>query len=219
MRAWLPIGALVVALLWGSAAAHAGPPSKRGSERGSGRGSLKGPVRAAEVEPPPAEFEPEPTEVEPEPTEVEPAPAPLGEDPAKRQLADERSRLQHRQRLFGGLGWTGAALTLGLVTSGIAIGVLAQQRSDDLSLLTVQRENGVAPVFDSGQRETYERLQQEGQSLRSATIGCIVAGGVAAVGTGLLFYGQSRAEAAHKKLSLVPIVSGNTTGLALLGSF
>ncbi len=203
----LPIGALLVALVLGCTAASAAPPSGKVQSR---------PV---EVEPPPAEFEPPPAEAEPPPAEAEPAPAPLGEDPEERKLAEEKRGLLRRQKLFGGLGFTGVAITLGLVTSGITVGILAQQRSDDLGLLTVQKEGGVAPVYDAGQRETYERMMQEGKSLRAATIGCIVAGGVAAIGTGLLFYGQSRAESAHKKLSFVPMVSGNTTGLALVGNF
>lgn len=174
------------------------------------------PVRAAEVEPPP-------TETEPPPLEVEPPPEALREDPIEPKpdpkLQAEKQALARRQRIFSGLGFASAALTAGLLVTGPTLGVLAQNRSDELSRLTVQSENGIAPMYDADQRSTYERLQQEGLLFRSATIGFFVAGGVAAIGTGLLFYGQSRTESAQKKLSLFSVVTGNTTGLALLGRF
>ena len=103
--------------------------------------------------------------------------------------------------------------------TGTTLGVLAQNRSDDLSRLTVQSENGIAPMYDADQRSTYERLQQEGLLFRSATIGffrrrwrCRNRNWAS-----VLWTQPHRVRA--EKLSLFPVVTGNTTGLALLGRF
>jgi len=193
-----------------------------GSARDSHTAEIKQ-TRSAAVDPPepaPAplrEEEPPPAEVEPPPLEIEPAPSPLrGESPEER-LAAQRAALSRKLRIYEGVGYGGVALTVGLVASGVTLGVLAQSRSDELSVQTVQRENGLPPLYDSTQRETYERLQSEGQSFRRATIACFVIAGATALGTGLLFWGGSRVESAQKKLAIVPALTGNQAALAVLG--
>lgn len=163
------------------------------------------------------EIEPPPTEVEPPPTEIEPPPAPLREELSVSPKSAETDSLSRTLRRYDAGGYTGVALTVGLVTSGIVLGVLSQQRSDELSVLTTQRENGLPPVYDQSQRENYERLQSEGQQFNRATIGCLVVSGVTALGTGVLFWARSRAESAGKKLSLLPTLSGTQAGLMVVG--
>jgi len=167
----------------------------------------------------PAEVEPEPAEYEPPPAEVEPPPAPLKEDSAQKNAEAERARLARKQAVYGGLGWTGVGITLGLAVSGTTLGVLSQRRSDELSLLTTQTDRGVPKVYDADLRANYERLQQEGRDYRSAMIGCLIGAGVFAVGAGSLFYGQNRAETEEKKLSFVPLLTSQSVGLALGGRF
>lgn len=222
-------GVIFVTLLLGAHAAQAGESRHhhRRSHHHAAATVQSAPVAVAARPAPPIakepEVEPPPNEVEPPPIEVEPPPAALREELVEHKpdpkLEAEKQALARRHRLFSGLGWTSAAITIGLVVSGTTLGVLAQKRSDDLSLLTVQKDNGIAPIYDADQRSTYEQLQLDGQRFSRATIGCFIAGGVAAIGTGLLFYGQNRTEAAQDKLSLIPVLTGNTTGLALIGRF
>lgn len=175
-----------------------------------------GSVRADEPpEPEPAEYEPPPAELEPEPIQK----ADKKQAEAERKLKQQRAGVKRRQQLYAGFGWSGAAITLALIGSGTTLGLLAQSRSDELGLLTVKKDDGVAKVFEGETRTEYERLKQEGTQFGRATIGCLVAAGVMAVGTGALFYGQTRADNELKKLSWLPFVSQNKVGLAFGGSF
>lgn len=177
------------------------------------------PAAASQQRAPIADEEPPPTEVEPPPTEFEPPPAPLREDGSKQQLLHQKSALDRKMKIYGAIGYVGVALTAGLVVSGVTLGLLTQSRSDELGRLTVQSESGLAPIYDATQRDNYERLQLEGQNFQRATIGCLVAAGVTALGSGILFWQQSRAESAQKKLSWIPVptVNQHQAALAVVG--
>lgn len=166
-------------------------------------------------EPPPAQV----LDEEPAPAEREPEPGPLREDPDQiariKQQQDRKAALDRSRRTYQAIGAVGATLTTALAISGITLGLLAQHRSDELSLLTVQRENGRAPLYDEAQRQQYEQLQQEGRTFQRATIACFVTVGVTALGSGLLFWQASRKESAIKKLALIPLPQLSTQQLAL----
>lgn len=164
-------------------------------------------------EPPPAPL----LDEEPPPTEVEPDPGPLREDTAQTNLLAQRAALARQHRIYGATGYVGAALTIGLVVSGVTLGLLTQSRSDELSRFTVQSDNGLPPLYDAAQRDSYERLQLEGHTFQKATIACFTVAGVTAIGTGLLFWKQSRVESAQKKLAILPTVSANHVALAVIG--
>ncbi len=164
-------------------------------------------------EPPPAPL----LDEEPPPTEVEPDPGPLRDDTAQNNLLAQKAALGRQHRIYGATGSVGAAFTIGLVVSGITLGLLTQSRSDELSRLTVQSDSGVPPLYDAAQRDSYERLQLEGQTFQKATIACFTVAGITAIGTGLLFWKQSRIESAQKKLAILPAVSTNGAALAVIG--
>ncbi len=164
-------------------------------------------------EPPPAPL----LDEEPPPTEVEPDPGPLRDDTAQANLLAQRAALAGQHRFYGATGYVGAAFTVGLVVSGVTLGLLTQSRSDELSRFTVQSDNGLPPLYDAAQRDSYERLQLEGQTFQKATIACFTIAGVTAIGTGLLFWKQSRIESAQKKLAILPTGSANHVALAVIG--
>ena len=151
------------------------------------------------------------------PQEEEPPPAPLLPDPAELELVAQRRTLAKKHSAYGAVGYTAAALTFGWVVAGSTLGMLAQSRSDELSRLTLQAGTGLPPVYDDAQREAYERVQQEGQSFRRATIACFIVAGGAALGTGVLFWRRSRVESAQKKLALIPSLSSQHASLTLIG--
>ena len=184
---------------------------------------LRSPVaHAAEPpEPPPASV----AETEPPPEEREPESSPLREDPTQQaeaaQQAARRASLERSRRAYQVTGSIGAALTTAFVVSGITLGLLSQHRSDELTLLTVQRENGLAPTYDSVQRQPYEQVQQEGRSFQRAAIACFVTAGVTALGSGILFWQVNRKDSALKKLALhpLPLFSQQQFALSLSGSW
>jgi hypothetical protein len=184
---------------------------------------LRSPVaRAAEPpEPPPASV----TDEEPPPAEREPEPSPLREDPEQlalaRQQAARRASIERSRRAYQVTGTIGAALTAAFVVSGITVGLLAQRRSDELTLLTVQRENGLAPTYDAAQRQQFEQVQQDGHSFQRATIACFVTAGATALGSGILFWQVNRKDSALKKLALrpLPLFSQQQFALTLSGSW
>lgn len=183
--------------------------------------SLLIPLRSAAAyaadpsEPPPAPL----LDEEPPPTEREPEPAPLREDPEQAarasQQAARRASLEHSRRAYQVTGAVFATLTTAFAISGITLGLLTQSRSDDLSLLTVQRENGLAPLYDAAQRQQYDLLGQEGRTFQRAAIACFVTAGVTALGSGILFWQVSRRDSALKKLALTPLPSVTQQQLAL----
>lgn len=151
------------------------------------------------------------------PQEEEPPPAPLLPDPAEIELAAQKRALAKKHSAYGAVGYTAATLTFGWVVAGTTLGMLAQSRSDELSRLTLQSGTGLPPIYDEAQREAYERVQQEGQSFKRATIACFIVAGGAALGTGVLFWRRSHVESAQKKLALIPSLSSQHAALALVG--
>jgi hypothetical protein len=202
--------ALSLALSW------AGPTPARAD----GVPAAAAPAPAAEPpEPPPAPLE-----------EPEPDPAPLFVEKTAAERAAEAAALAERERqaqaratalrAYTGLGWTGAALTLSLVVTGVSFGVLAQSRSDALSRLSTQSSDGFPPIYDPSQHAEWLRLQDEGPQFSRGAIGTLISAGVLAVGTGVLFWARERRfgkdlTAAAPTWQLRP--SGS--GLALLGRF
>jgi hypothetical protein len=133
--------------------------------------------------------------------------------PSPRESAVETAR-------FYNIGaWTGVGVTLALVVTGTVLGVLAQHRSDDLSLATVQRPGGVAPIYDAEARDAYETLQREGRAFSRVTIASFCLAGVTAVASGLLFWDATRINKSSAGLALRPSFSGKEGMLTLSGRF
>lgn len=172
-----------------------------------------------EPEPPPAPLEdPEP---DPAPLRVEKTAAELAAEAAER--AEKERQVQARAaalRAYSGVAWTGVALTLGLLVTGVTFGVLAQNRSDSLSRLSTQNIDGFPPVYDASYHADWLRLQDEGPQFNRVIIGTLISAGVLAAGTGVLFWARERRfgkdlSAAAPQLNLR--VGG--PGLALAGRF
>lgn len=166
----------------------------------------------AEVEPPPAPL------VEPEPPEPEPAPLVTIEPPLKDSVPPPKDT-RGLQRGLRGTAWVGVAATLGLVTAGIVFGVLTQQRSDALSLSTVQQIGGLPPIYDAAQHKDYTDLQSQGQTFNNATIACFAVGGALALTSGILFWNAARLQGKPKSLALRSIGVPAGGGMVLTGSF
>lgn len=166
----------------------------------------------AEVEPPPAPL------TEPEPPEPEPAPLITIEQPPK-EIVPLPKDTRGLQRGLRGTAWVGVAATLSLVTAGIVLGVLTQQRSDALSLSTAQQSGGLAPVYDAAQHQAYTDLQSQGQTFNSATIACFAVGGALALTSGILFWNAARLQGKPKSLALRSLGVSAGGGMVLTGSF
>ncbi len=200
--------ALSLALSW------AGPTSARADGV---------PAAAAQAADPP---EPPPAPLE----EPEPDPAPLVVEKTAAERAAEAAALAERERqvqaraaalrAYSGLGWTGAALTLGLVITGVSFGVLSQNRSDALSRLSTQSSDGFPPVYDASQHAEWLRLQDEGPLFSRVAIGTLISAGVLAVGTGVLFWARER-RFGKDLTAAAPTwqLRSSGSGLALLGRF
>jgi hypothetical protein len=102
------------------------------------------------------------------------------------------------------VAWAGVAVTLASLTAGIVFGVLAQQRSDSVSLSTTQLQNGVAPVYDAAQASALTNLQNQGQSYNGAAITLLLVSGVAAVTSGVLFWDAAGLAPKEDRLALAP---------------
>ena len=210
MRAWQRLGpAVLVGVLLFGKAAFAAPDAYASQEATVTTAGAA--IDSAEPAPAPLVDE------KSLPQEEEPPPAALLPDPAEIELAAQKRTLAKKHSAYGAVGYTAAALTFGWVVAGSTLGMLAQSRSDELSRLTLQSGTGLPPVYDDAQREAYERVQQEGQSFKRATIACFIVAGGAALGTGLLFWRRSRVESAQKKLALIPSLSNQHASLALVG--
>jgi hypothetical protein len=210
MSAWRRLGpaALVGVLLFGKAAFAA--PDVQASQ---GTTATTEGAAIDSAEPAPAPLVDEKSLQQ----EEEPPPAALLPDPAEIELAAQKRTLAKKHSAYGAVGYTAAVLTFGWVVAGSTLGMLAQSRSDELSRLTLQSGTGLPPVYDDAQREAYERVQQEGQSFKRATIACFIVAGGATLGTGVLFWRRSRVESAQKKLALIPSLSSQHASLALVG--
>lgn len=122
--------------------------------------------------------------------EIEPPPAPLLPEPGE---AEARPLTGGRpDRPYVVAGYSGVALTLALVTAGTTLGLLAQQRADQLSQHTAQIEGGLPPIYDAAQHARYVELQDQGQRLAPAAVACFVIAGLSATATGLLFWDRQR---------------------------
>lgn len=166
----------------------------------------------AEVEPPPAPL------TEPEPPEPEPAPLVTIEPPPKDVVPPPKDT-RGLQRGLRGTAWVGVAATLSLVTAGIVLGVLTQQRSDALSLSTVQQSGGLPPIYDAAQHLAYTDLQSQGQTFNNATIACFAVGGALALTSGILFWNAARLQGKPKSLALRSVGVSAGGGMVLTGSF
>lgn len=166
----------------------------------------------AEVEPPPAPL------TEPEPPEPPPAPLVTIEQPPK-EIVPLPADTRGLQRGLRGTAWVGVAATLSLVTAGIVLGVLTQQRSDALSLSTVQQSGGLPPIYDAVQHQAYTDLQSQGQTFNNATIACFAVGGALALTSGILFWNAARLQGKSKSLALRSIGVSAGGGMVLTGSF
>ena len=157
--------------------------------------------------------EPEPAPLEP----PEPEPAPLVSVAPKPPSIDGRLRLVKGLR---GVAWTGVALTLSLFTTGTVTGLLAQQRSDDLSSATAVSGGSPAPMYDAGQRANYLGLQSDGQLFNTTTIACFAAGSALAIVSGVLFWRATRLDPRDKlRAALVPTVTSTGGMVGLVGRF
>lgn len=207
-------------LLVSLALSLAGPSSAWADGSGTAPAAPASPASPTDdPEPPPAPLEePEP---DPAPLRVEKSAAELAAEAAER--AEKERQVQARAaalRAYSGVGWTGAALTLSLIVTGLSFGVLAQNRSDALSRMSTQTVDGFPPVYDSNQHADWLRLQDEGPLFSRITIGTLISAGALAIGTGVLFWARERRfgkdlTAAAPALKLQ--VAG--PGLAVLGRF
>lgn len=204
------LGLLLLTTMAGGAHARgrrsaAKPPATKPSEAKPQEPSVPKPPAplqpdpSLEPEPPPAPLQLE--EEEPPPSRI-PAesekPAPTLTPSKPRDLpAPERTA-----RRLSAAAWTGTAVTLGLITAGTVVGVLAQRRSDDLSRSTVQPEGGLPPIYDAAQHDAYTTLQREGRALDRATIACFLVAGITAATSGVLFWDAAAIRTAQKKLAL-----------------
>lgn len=172
-----------------------------------------GPAPSTDVEPPPAPL----TEVEP----PEPPPAPLLaiETPLPKEATPPPTDTRARQRGLRGAGWVGVAATLGLATAGVVLGALTQQRSDALSLSTVQHSGGLPPIYDAAQHLAYTDLQNQGRTFNNATIACFAVGGVLALTSGILFWKAAALQGKSKPLALRSVGVSAGGGMVLTGSF
>jgi hypothetical protein len=100
--------------------------------------------------------------------------------------------------------WSGVGITLALLVSGTVLGVLAQNRSDELSRRTGQGSSGPPPLFDAAERDAYTSLQSDGLLWNRAAIACLLVAGVTALGSGLFFWDAARRTPKEQKLSLRP---------------
>lgn len=208
------------ALLFSLALSWAGPSSAWADGSVPSPATPTAPASPAdEPEPPPAPLEePEP---DPAPLRVEKSAAELAAEAAER--AEREKQVQARAaalRAYSGVGWTGVALTLGLVVTGLSFGVLAQNRSDALSRLSTQTVDGFPPIYDGSQHADWLRLQDEGPLFSRIAIGTLISAGALAVGTGVLFWARER-RFGKDLTAAVPALKLQVAGpgLALLGRF
>lgn len=167
-------------------------------------------------EPPPAPLRPEPEPNQPLPAANAATVSPERPQP-RRKLAETQA--ERTARFATAAAWSGVAVTLAFVTAGTALGVLAKQRSDDLSRSTTQLIDGRPPVYDAAQQANYLGLQSDGQTYNRAAIACLLVSGVTAVASGLLFWDAAVLHPDDKKLALVPSFSPGSGHLTLSGRF
>lgn len=165
-------------------------------------------------EPPPAPLETQ--EVEPRPAELIPEapPSPSPKPPAAPKAKPARPWVPYRAA-----GWTGFGLTLAMVTTGTVLGVLAQNRSDELGRITGIVEDGQPPIYDAARRLEFETLQNDGRSFNRGTIALFSLAGVTALATGLLFWEASKLAPRDERVAISGSLWPSGGGLTVSGSF
>lgn len=215
----LTAGALLLSLAtswdWTAAALAEGSPTTP-TAPASPTAPTPAPVEGPEPAPAPLE-EPEP---EPAPLRVEKTAAERAAEAAER--AEREQQVQARAaalRAYSGVAWTGVALTLGLLVTGVTFGVLAQDRSDSLSRLSTQNIDGFPPVYSASYHADWLRLQDEGPLFSRVALGTLISAGVLAAGSGVLFWARERRFG--KDLTAAAPLNLRLTGpgLALAGRF
>lgn len=117
--------------------------------------------------------------------------------------------------------WTGVGMTLALLGSATVLGLLAQNRGDELGRITARVDGGQPPIFDVAERDAYNNLKNDGKSYDRAAIACFFMSGLTAVASGLLFWDAAKRTPKADKLAIVPVfLSASKSGLvSLVGSF
>ncbi len=116
-------------------------------------------------------------------------------------------------------GYSGAAITLALVATGTTLGLLAQNRADDLTRTAAQLSTPRPIVFDQYARQNYLDIQAQGRTFNQAAIACFVIGGVTAVLSGVLFWDAAARAPKSASLALLPAPTSEGVVLSTLGRF
>lgn len=181
--------------------------------------ALPCPAQAAEQAPEREQAQAEPPEPPPAPLQTveETAPPAAAPAPARPRISLAETPAERGARIRTAAGWTGAAITGAFIVAGTALGVLAKQRSDDVSRSTTQLVDGRPPVYDAAQQAAFVGLQNDGQVYNRATIACFLVAGVTAVASGLLFWDAMNLR--PKQVALLPSFAASSGSLTLSGRF
>lgn len=135
------------------------------------------------------------------------------------QTEAERPPAAGLARALRGTAWGGVGITLALVGVGTAFGVLAQQRANSLTSLTVQRVGWLPPIYDSDQQSEYTDLQSQGQTYEKAAVACFVSSGATALASASLFWFATRNEMPDQQLALAASITPGGATFSWAGRF
>lgn len=146
---------------------------------------------------------------------------------AARKAAEDAARPQYtfpfdeKGSKYRTAAWVTVASTVALVGAGIIFGLVAQDRSDEVSRrMTAVGPDGQPPVFDAATQQQLKDLKSDGQSYDAVAISLLTAAGVTAITSIVLFavdYRVRNSEKQKKRVhiapSLAPGHAGVTAGL------
>lgn len=113
-------------------------------------------------------------------------------------------------------GWITVAATVALLGTGIVFGLVAQDRSDEVSRrLGAVEANGQPPVFDAATKQQMSELKHDGQTYNAVAIGLLSAAGLTAIASVILFAVDHRVlTRAEKRVQIAPSFASGRAGVA-----
>jgi hypothetical protein len=173
-----------------------------------------GPPSSPSPAPTPPAPQPAPADLPPSASPSEPAPAATPAAPA----AGPPIPLEPPVTWQRTAAWTSVGVTAALASAGLALGLSARSREEDVTNLVEFRDLAGEPArFTGATEERYRDLVREGQRLVKASIFAFSAAGASAVAAVVFFLLDARVERAP--VALVPTIGEGQAGLAAGWSF